>query len=342
MDALLSVRERLLAARPSGFDSACTTSLARVAGQLYVTGQRELADEMIAEANEVDRRETARYPIVFARVEQALGARALHSSDQGTYYEHTKASRALFEAAGDRRNACVAAVNLGYIALTVGAYEEAEEVLVPAVRRSPRSWGSPAFAPSSCRTSASCATSRDETPIPSPSSGRPSTIFTSQGDRRLGAFSHYYLSMALDAVGHTDEALESVQKAVLVSEPLPPAHASTLAGLADLELRYGLPKEQALAHAEEAFQILERLRGLEDNESRVRLVYAEALLAVDRREDAKVAVRTSCEGLVERASKITNPRWRESFLERIPEHAATFALARTLGVGGPPGGLAGT
>ncbi|HEX7603891.1 MAG TPA: hypothetical protein VF316_19870 [Polyangiaceae bacterium] len=331
LDVLLSVRDRLLAARPEGFDPACTTSLARVAGQLYVTGEREFADTMVAEAESVDRRETARYPIVFARLEQALGARALHSSDQGTYYEHTKASRALFEAAGDRRNACVAAVNLGYIALTVGAYEEAEEVLAPAVKvaeilgitriRAIFLQNLGLLRHLQGRNADSIAFQRQAV-----------EIFTSQGDRRLSAFSYCYLSMALDAVGHTEEALESARNGVLVSEPMPPAHASTLAGLADLELRYGLPKGQALAHAEEAFQILEKLRGLEDNESRVRLVYAEALLAHERREEAKVVVCDACESLLDRASKLSNPRWRESFMERIPEHAATFALARTLGV----------
>jgi len=119
---------------------------------------------------------------------------------------------------------------------------------------------------------------------------------------------------------------------VRVAEPLPPTYASTLAGLADLELRHGLPKEQALAHSEEAFRILEKLGGLEDTESRVRLSYAEALVAVGRRDEAAVTLRAACDGIMERASKITNAGWRESFLRRIPEHTKTFALARELGV----------
>jgi hypothetical protein len=40
---------------------------------------------------------------------------------------------------------------------------------------------------------------------------------------------------------------------------------------------------------------------------------------------------------MERASKITNTEWRESFLHRIPEHKVTFALARELGVAAETG-----
>ena len=331
VDVLLSVRDKLQEARPSGFNAGYAVALCRTAGQLYAAGQRAFADAMIADAENLDRREAARYPIVFARLEQARGYRALYSSDQGTYYELTKISRQLFESAGDRRNACLSAVNMGYVAITVGAYEAAEEELVPALKVSEllgitriraifmQNLG--LLRHLQGRQAESIALQRPAI-----------EVFATQGDRRLGAFSHYYLSMALDAEGSTDEALEEARAAVRVAEPLPPTYASTLGGLADLELRHGLPKQQALAHAEEAFRILEKLGGLEDTESRVRLSYAEALVAVGRRDEAAVTLRAACDGIMERASKITNAGWRESFLRRIPEHTKTFALARELGV----------
>ncbi|HEX7601371.1 MAG TPA: AAA family ATPase [Polyangiaceae bacterium] len=330
VEVLLSARDRLLAAKPAGFDAAYAVALSRTVGPLYVAGQRELADAMVAEAETVDRREAPRNPIVFARLEQALGARALHSSDQGTYYERTKVAHELFETAGDRRNACVTAVNMGYVAITVGAYEEAEDVLVPALKVAELlgitriraiflqnlGW----LRHLQGRHAESIALQRPAI-----------EAFAAQGDRRLGAGSHYYLSMALDAEGKGEEALESARTAALVGAPFPPMYAITLAGLADLEL-HGVRKEQALGHAQEAFEILQNLGGLEDGESGVRLSYAEALVAVGRREDAKVALRAACNGIHERASKITNARWRESYLQRIPEHTRTFALARDLGV----------
>ena len=331
VNVLLSVRDRLLASRPTGFDPGYSVSLSRVAGQLYVAGKREFADAMIAEAETLGPRDATQHPIVFARLEQALGYRALYSSDPGTYYERTKAAGVLFEAGGDRRNVCVSAVNVGYVAITFGAYEDAEEVLVPALKvaeilgitriRAIFLQNLGLLRHLQGRNEESVALQRPAL-----------EVFATQGDRRLGAFSHYYLSMALDAQGHTEEALEAAREAVHISQPLPPSHASCLAGLAALELRHGLPREQAFAHAQEAFDLLEKLGGLEDTESRVRLSYAQALVAMDRPDDAKAALRKACDGILDRASKITNARWRDGFLHRIPEHAATFELARVLGV----------
>ena len=85
--------------------------------------------------------------------------------------------------------------------------------------------------------------------------------------------------MALSANGETDEAIAVAESAVATSKPLAPAHASALANLADLELRHGRDTEQALARASEAYALLEKLGGLEDTESLVRVAYAEALEA---------------------------------------------------------------
>lgn len=57
---------------------------------------------------------------------------------------------------------------------------------------------------------------------------------------------------------------------------------------------------------------------------------AETLFGVGDHDAATVAARAAAERLLERASKISDPSWRASFLERIPEHARTLELARQL------------
>ena len=63
------------------------------------------------------------------RVHQARATRALVAGDLSTYLEHTSASAAAFELAGDARTACVQRGNAGYALGMLGAYAEAEAAL---------------------------------------------------------------------------------------------------------------------------------------------------------------------------------------------------------------------
>jgi tetratricopeptide (TPR) repeat protein len=152
--------------------------------------------------------------------------------------------------------------------------------------------------------------------------------FEQQGDRRLSTFSRIYLAMALAARGDLEAAENEARRAVSESEALPPAHASALACLADVELaRHSV--ESALGHASEAHRILESLGGIEESESLVRVVYAEALAAAGRTSDAREAVKKAIAAVDERARKITIERWRRSFMG-VPENRRLFSLEKKL------------
>ena len=325
VSVLLEARQTLIE-RGDASQTEYAIALARVVSQLYVTGERTLADDTMMRVDALD---THGNPVAVARIEQTRAYRAMCSSDQGTYYERMKAARAGFELAGDRRTACLLAGNMGYVALSLGALEEADETLSSTIRV--------AEATGIVRVHASfqqniallrCRQGRyDEAASLATAS---LATFEQQGDRRLATFSRIYLTMALAARGEVDSAIAEARRAVSESEPLPPAHASALVNLADLELAHH-QQEDALVHASEAYRLMESLGGVEESESLIRVVYAEALAAAGRLDEAREVVRTSAATIEERAARIKIDRWRASFAA-VPEHQRTRALAAKLGV----------
>jgi len=323
VDRILAACETLVA-RGDAERADWVVALARVVLQLYATGQRGLADETLAR---LAPHASSPNPIVRGRVEQARAARALYSSDHGTYYEHMKIVRTMFELAGDRRNACVQATNMGYVALAVGALDEAEETLVSMMRVA-ESLGIRRIRAIFQQNIALLRhlQGRDDEAIPL--ARESAETFDKQRDARLGTFSRIYLASALESVGRIDDAITELRRAVEISAPLRPAHASALAHLADLELKRG--DAGAFDHAHEAYEILEQLNGLEDTETVIRVVYADALVARGRVDEAREVARRAVKSIEERAAKITIERWRASFM-RVEENARTFALAAKLG-----------
>jgi predicted ATPase len=84
---------------------------------------------------------------------------------------------------------------------------------------------------------------------------------------------------------------------------------------------------EALAAASEAYSLLASLGSIEEGESLVRLLYAEALAAAGRASDFAKAITEARDRLLARATKISDPGWRERFLTSVSENARTLSLA---------------
>jgi eukaryotic-like serine/threonine-protein kinase len=153
------------------------------------------------------------------------------------------------------------------------------------------------------------------------------SAFVAQGNRRLEGGARVYLATILALLGDLETADQEARLAVVVSTPSPPGKAQALATLAQVKLAKGSVAE-ALDAAREATELLEQLGGIDEGESLVRLVHAEAVWANGDVEGARRIVGTARERLLARAAKISDPAWRQSFLERVPENARTMALAR--------------
>ena len=79
------------------------------------------------------------------------------------------------------------------------------------------------------------------------------------------------------------------------------------------------------------------LPGLEEGESLLRLVYAEALSATGNEPAAEDALDVARRRVLGRAARILDPGWRASFCENVPENARTLALARAVAAPAPGG-----
>lgn len=146
--------------------------------------------------------------------------------------------------------------------------------------------------------------------------------------RRLEGGSRIYLAMILALGGDTEGAEAQVRQAIDVLSGHPPARAQALATLARILVLAGRP-DDAVAPATEAMELLEAHGGIEEGESLVRLEHAVALNAAGGRFAARRAILAAQERLLERAGRIQDPAWRQSFLTRVPENARTLTLARS-------------
>jgi tetratricopeptide (TPR) repeat protein len=147
------------------------------------------------------------------------------------------------------------------------------------------------------------------------------------GSPRLEARSRSYLAAALALAGDLERADREARRAAEAAQDVPPVRAHALAVLAQTLLESKLP-EDALEHAEEAMRLLESLGGIEEGESLVRVMHAEALAAVGRMDDAKASIARARDRLLDRAQKISDPRMRQSFLTNVAENARTMKRAR--------------
>jgi tetratricopeptide (TPR) repeat protein len=144
-----------------------------------------------------------------------------------------------------------------------------------------------------------------------------------QKDRWIECVSETYLCDLLQRAGKSAEAREHASRAESLSDE--PNRALVLA----LRARIALGEariDDARRYAEEALALVERLGGIEDGESLVRLTHAEVLRAAGETEAARDSITLARARLLERAQRINNGELRERFLESIPENAGTLEL----------------
>jgi tetratricopeptide (TPR) repeat protein len=296
---------------------------ARAATQLLYGGRRGIADALFAC---LDRAAgpAAGDPAVEARREQALAIRALYDGDLEEHVARMDASARAFEAAGDLRNASAQRVNTMFAKLEVGAYEEVERDMRDAIAGAER-LGLAAFA-----ALARCNLGMARRALGALDDARAieaeaATAFAAQGDRRMEGVSRNNLAIILTDAGDLAGAEREARAAIEILATNGPARAYALATLARVQLERG-ESAPALATAREA--ALAALGGIEEGESAVMLVHAEALAAAGDRAGALLAIARARTRLGARAQRIADPARRASFLRRVPDNARTLELAR--------------
>lgn len=147
------------------------------------------------------------------------------------------------------------------------------------------------------------------------------------GDPRMAGLARAYLAHVAILAGDFEAAEREARAAAEALVVAPPVRALALAVLGQALLGQGR-LEEASPPASEAFSVLEKLGSIEEGETLVRLVYAE-VLAARGAPGAPAAAAGAREHLLARASRISDPVWRERFLHAVPENRRTLALAET-------------
>jgi len=138
-----------------------------------------------------------------------------------------------------------------------------------------------------------------------------------------------YLAVMERDAGRLTEASAHALAAVQRSADRPLGRAQTKAWSARIELARG----DARGGLELALAAMADLRehGIDDSEAVVHLALAEALEAAGRGDEAASAAERGVAVLEDCAGRISDPAWRRSFLEAVPEHAALRSIAARLG-----------
>ncbi len=330
VDELVRLRTLLMEdAFPTAFPAARVVALSRVAAQHVVAGKPEATDELLRAAEGCDIEGSAR---AMARLAQARGIQALATSDPARYREWTAKAGELFEAIGDRRNACVSTTNMGCAIQGLGRWREAIDLFVPA-REIAVALGLPRIIALIDQNLALGRLEVGEIEASVATQLESVQFFAAQGDRRLECSGRMYLARALEAAGRDEEAFGAARRAVEVSAPLPPVHAAARAALADLELRKG-DAERARELVVPALETVNALGGLEEGEALVRIVWVDVMLQVGERAAAVRELERALARIEARVASVEE-RWRESFLREVPEHRRVVLRARELGVALP-------
>jgi tetratricopeptide (TPR) repeat protein/predicted Ser/Thr protein kinase len=327
-DRLVKVAEELAGLRVlPHYEAAYTEAVARTAMQLYIIGWARHADGLIERIAPNERLLEATHPTVVAWIHRARSFGGLYRGDTGEYLGRSEAAAEWFEQAGDLRAVANARVFLGFALTEVGAYREAEAALRDALASAQRMGLHNVVATSLNNLGMALARLGhfDEGLAAESEAMR---LAAAQGDRRVEGASRHYLAMIHHAAGDLVRAEEEAVAATEMLLVAPPLRSHALATLAEVRLAHGRADE-ALVTAREALGLLEQLGGIEEGEATVRLVYAQALHGAGEVEAARAAIAIAARRLEERAARIREPRWRDSFLRNVPHNARTIILARS-------------
>jgi eukaryotic-like serine/threonine-protein kinase len=307
-------------------DAANETSSARamVLAQIGVpalrAGKPELAQRIFDLLQEIPVAGTT--PEARGWLARLAGYRALVQGDPVTYLEKTRESALLFQQAGDARNALTFQTSVGFAMIGLGRWGDAETVLKDALAGAERMNLELTRAIALHNLGfAVAALGRLEEGIAIEREAVEEAI--RQKDRWIECVSQTYLCDLLQRANQNELAEKSAARAEELSDE--PNRALVLA----LRARIALSENRvgdALTLAGDAFALVERLGGIEDGESLVRLVHAEVLHARGQSADAQAAISSARQRLLERAARINDSDLRESFLYAIPENARTLEL----------------
>jgi tetratricopeptide (TPR) repeat protein len=330
------VQEAPPAADP-GACSARIICLAWAANYLIFGGRNQVADPLMRTIASLAGDSEALDPQALGLLHQVRAARASAAGDLGRCLSGLESALQAFEQAGDLRNACAVRTNLGYVYSELGDFQRAEAALRQALLACDRMGLydlSAAVLHNLGRVLGFGADLREAERL----ERLAVEAFGRQGDPRLEGAARTYLAEILIAAGDFPGGAREAATAVETLAVAPSLQVAALGALARGRLGGG-DAAGALAAARQAHAALEQLGEIEEGESAVRLIHAEALAAAASPAEAQSALAVARQRLMARAERIADPAWRDRFLHEVPVNARILELA---GRAHPPVGETGS
>ncbi|WP_437304760.1 serine/threonine-protein kinase [Sorangium sp. So ce388] len=320
--------EAIAAPALEGAESARSTCLCAGAATLAFAGRPAVVEALIAA---VERALSSGAPTgagagaeVVAGLHQARAFRAMSGGDPGACVTGLEAALAAFEQVGDRRNACITRANLGYSYGELGDFDGAEAALHSALEAAER-MGLHEVAAAAQASLGQVLAYHGR--LAEARAVEEAALASSQrlGDPRAEVVARSYLAKIALLAGDFGTAEREARLAEALESASPLRIAATAIRARAL---LGLGRAgEALAAAGEALAALESLGGLEEGESMIRLVHAEAFSAVGDAKRAAAAIAAARDKLLDRAARVRDPEWRRRFLSHVPDNARTLELA---------------
>nr|WP_275939257.1 serine/threonine-protein kinase [Polyangium spumosum] len=290
-------------------------------------GQVRLAERSLEQALRHAGRPGDAGPFVAAWLNVARGELSLHRGDLTAYLQRVQSAAELFTSASDLRNSCLQRANVGNALLLLGAYEQAVTVLRESIGvAEPMQLALVAGAKANLGLALAYIGGLDEGIV---MTNEALGQFRKQRNARAEATALVYLSRMHVMKKRLGEAAVMAEEAARLAEGIPAVRAHALAMQASIELA-NQRASVALDRASQAMDILKGLSGVEEGESLIRLAHAAALQATGRTSDAKRRVEEARAGLMTKAKRIGDERWRQVFLQNDPDNAQLMRLAKKL------------
>lgn len=314
--------DALLSYRPNLITSAYAKALVTMGRALLELGELERLDELrqvLRRARQKSERTFRPWGRLLCEVEPEESTDAEIAAWTNTL--------AAWRQAGDRRRACIEAINLAYLWVTIGVYGRA----LPLLRQSledARNLASPHLVAHAQTNLGCCLAKMGEFDDALEAESQAVEGHHQLGFRHLEAAARIDLAYILGKKGELERAENEAREASEQTRAMPRTRVRALATLAMILLDRG-----QVAEALEAVQTSVRIsdeydNNVEDGEALARLIYAEALRASEQPGAATEAIALARERVLSRAGSIDNREWKRCFLYNVPEHARTLELAR--------------
>ena len=295
----------------------------RIAHHLLLGGCDEVPAALLArvEASPLSSSDS----MLAGRMSWARGQQMVNAGEPGAASRLFRAAAGRLSRGGDVRLACFAGVSAGLSQMQIGAYTDAEttyrETLALAEKHGLRTVKTLVE-----HNLGLALARRGRLAEGSAMLHAAAEAYAAMGNLRMEKATRVYMASVWAAAGEHASAAREARAAC--APPVPDGiRAHGLSALAEALRAQGRTAE-ALAAAREARAILATQRTLEEGEAAVRLALVECLRAAGDDGAALDELIAARQRILDRASRIQDPEHRKAFLNDVPEHARTLAVAR--------------